>query len=574
MDYVNIQTNRLSYSTSADFKARGTDGLLQGVRSMAIANKHHSSMRVAVVSASRAQRESLKSLIEDNGPKVVTVTTMTDYLARPESVKSDVLLIDLAQATDFELEHVSDLVASAKIPVLLNESPNIPTMPGPYRDDWANNLIGKLVDLAEQGGAPKARGILDRPRYVQNSSYRLPKVMILSRSKTRRRVLELILINQGFQETHEANYDKKYALTRPGAVDIFVLDEHNLGPDEKPAFDAIVAQTNVPVTQCNSSQIPTDAGERRQWGQKFAAQLIQLHKKQHPISDALRSRSDDNLSAVWAQETSSDAIDHAAAQSDWGDRMAAKLARIRMSIKSNRDDFMAETRTHTFGKSSSEVATIEEQPERAKIVPITEQVSASIAEAKRESAELQQRIAKELERDLKYLRPETAAALRKVKDNELHAQTDTAGHEIPNEKAKTLTPTTTELELVDASNLENLPRTPHPGEHPAAARSSASADQQAAEIARVFDLNDQMNRADEALINKAKKDAAEFSFSKLEIVDDGGNPFVRKPSGAKKLSPKAPAAKKVSKAYRSKSPLARIINTIHDIQKKMPKIFN
>jgi hypothetical protein len=533
---------------------------------MAIANKHHSSMRVAVVSASRIQRESLRTLIEDNGPRVVSAATLQDYLSNQEALNPDVLLIDLEHATDSELERVSDFVATSMIPVLFNESPTIPTMPGPYRDDWANNLIGKLVDLTERGAHPSPRGLLSRPRYVQSSTYRLPKVLVLSRSKTRRRVLELILINQGFQETNEAYFDLRYAAPRDGAVDVIVVDEHNVGPDEQDAFDAIVAQDKVPVYRCNSSQVPTSAGERRVWGQKFAGQLIQLHKKRHALPDVSRTTSTilsapgGAFSAPHDEDTASD---------QWGDRMAQKLAKLRMSIKSNHDDFMSDiatATTDTATKSPSVADTQIDQPEPKKTVSIADQVSAHIEEAQHESALMQQRIEQELQRDMKYRRPETAAAPRNAGNPD-----DTK----PQPKAKPAVSRTPELKIVDASNLDDVPRTRHPGEHPANAKPSESFQNE--QIARFFDLNEQMTRVDEARTAKIKKDASKFSFDHLAVAQDAGigNPFAKKPA-PKKASPGGPGSKPKTpvKPYRSKTTLARLINTLHDVKKLIPKIFN
>lgn len=242
-------------------------------------NSKPSMMRVAVVSASRNQREHLKRLIEEHGPKVVGISGFRDYNATIGAQKPDVLLIDLDQADDSSLDRMERLVEQSKIPILFNESTAIPMSPGPYRDDWVDNLVGKLYSLAQTRSVADMPTLLGRPRYTGGTArLALPKVLIITHSKTRRRVLQIILAEQAIKETDTADYRAVFNRDMLKKYDAVLLDHHNVGPEDATTFDQLLSQKDVPVQLCNSSQIPPAALERTSWGAKLAGQLIKIGK--------------------------------------------------------------------------------------------------------------------------------------------------------------------------------------------------------------------------------------------------------------------------------------------------------
>lgn len=514
-------------------------------------NHRSSEMRVAIVSASKIQRESLKTLIEQNGPIVTGAANFRDFFKQPTNNKPDVLLVDLDHANDDELEKMSALIAENNIPVLFNDSPNVPTAPGLLRDDWANNLIGKLYELAQPKTNRKPYGLLDRPRFVQQNAFRSPRVLILSRSKTRRRVLELILINQGFNETTEAAYDPRFTNIKRRDFDVIVMDEHNLGPDQAPIFNSLLSQSDTPVHLCNSSKIPTAVAERKQWGRQLAGQLIQLHRKHSPLPRSATTTA--ALEAMKHSEQTTASVDTA---EKWGDRMADKLSRLRSSIKTNHDDFMGESVTTPAPAMLPE----------AHGPSIIEKVTAHIEESKTESKSMQQRISKELKRDLKYLPPEKLAAIQPA-SNELFQDNESTERVIekssPNKKRN--------LDMVDSSNFEKLPKLPIPGLETDPIASVKNQAMTESEIERFFDFNKKLEEADRLIMEKARQSATTAKKNvkhKLMIVDDNVmNPFVSQPSRTRN-------SKVTAKPYRKKTAMARIVNSLHDIKRLIPKIFN
>lgn len=265
-----------------------------------------SKMRVAVISASRNQREHLRRLIEEHGPKVVGASGFRDYNATIGSQKPDVLLIDLDQADDAALDRMERLIEQSKIPILFNESTAIPLTPGPYRDDWLDNLVGKLFNLAQKQDAHNTSALLDRPRYTNTGTrFALPKVLVISHSKTRRRVLQIILASQAIKDTAETSFAEGYRPEAIKAYDVLLLDEHNVGPEDAAVFDQILAQSEVPVKLCNSSRIPHSESERNRWGIQLSGQLIKIFRSvfDNPVPNSANEMPENLLAVNWAAKT-------------------------------------------------------------------------------------------------------------------------------------------------------------------------------------------------------------------------------------------------------------------------------
>lgn len=294
-------------------------------------------MRVAVVSASRNQREHLKRLIEEHGPKVIGVSGFRDYNSAYGDQKPDVLLIDLDQADDASLARLDRMVEQSKIPILFNESTAIPMMPGPYRDDWVDNLVGKLYGLAQKQSTAPTSTFLNRPRYSNTTPrYAMPKVLVISHSKTRRRVLQIILASHAIKDTVETSYAAGYDRENIEKYDLLLLDDHNVGPEDATTFEQLLSQPYVPVQVCNSSHIPPTASERNQWGMKLAGQLIKLART-NAKSTA------DKTPEIPVKESSIDA--------QWGDRIASTLTVVRDTIRSGASHDESVATTHTTSAS-------------------------------------------------------------------------------------------------------------------------------------------------------------------------------------------------------------------------------
>ena len=77
-------------------------------------------MRVSIVSVSRNQREHLKRLIEQHGPRVVGMSGFRDYDLTREEQDPDVLLVDLDQADDTSLTRIETLLEQTSVPMLFN----------------------------------------------------------------------------------------------------------------------------------------------------------------------------------------------------------------------------------------------------------------------------------------------------------------------------------------------------------------------------------------------------------------------------------------------------------------------
>lgn len=420
---------------------------------MKLTRTDSSKMRVAVVSASRSQREHLKRLIEEHGPKVIGVSSFQDYYRAAGAQKPDVLLIDLDQADDASLARLERMVDQSKIPILFNESTAIPMMPGPYRDDWVDNLVGKLYGLAQKQHTAPSSTLLDRPRFSNTAPrHALPKVLVISHSKTRRRVLQIILASHAIKDTAETNYIAGYDRDNIAKYDLLLLDEHNVGPEDSAAFEQLLSQSQVPVQICNSSHIPPAASERNQWGMKLAGQLIKLAKARSAIN---------KVPQTTTEETP--------IEEQWGDRIASTLTVVRETITNGA--------AHTEpGKPTQDAAQAKNVKTAAAPLPLP---------------------AATPRKDLKYRSPKnTGGSMNRTASktsNEVTAAkvTGNAETQIPNKFAKPKSPTIDITPIVDATtpdvvrNDSTMDNTIN----------NMTLDEQSSEIARFFnfDFNPELN---------------------------------------------------------------------------------
>ena len=286
-------------------------------------------MRVSIVSVSRNQREHLKRLIEQHGPRVTGMSGFRDYDLTRDELPPDVLLVDLDQADDASLTRIERLLEQSNVPMLFNESMAVPTTPGPYRDDWVDNLVGKLYTLATHRNLAAKSSLSDRPRYAQTVGHTLPNVLIVAHSKTRRRVLQIILASQGIRDSTETSFDANFIAERIEDYDALVVDEHNVSPEEQSILRDLTAQTRVPVQVCNSSSIPYAALARRKWGIELAGKVIKISKL-NPTSPAASVAIQAPLHV--AADTPSHAFVALNGEHEWGNRLSAVLAQARTNL--------------------------------------------------------------------------------------------------------------------------------------------------------------------------------------------------------------------------------------------------
>ncbi len=286
-------------------------------------------MRVSIVSVSRNQREHLKRLIEQHGPRVVGMSGFRDYDLTRDGQYPDVLLVDLDQADDASLTRIERLLDQSNVPVLFNESTAVPITPGTYRDDWVDNLVGKLYNLATHRSLLAKAPLSSRPRYAQTADHALPNVLIVAHSKTRRRVLQIILAAQGIQDSTEISFDADFIAERIEHYDALLVDEHNVSPEEQIVLAKLTSQTQVPVQLCNSSTIPYSAVERRTWGIQLAGKIIKISKFQSSIPAPVVT------TQVLANRPTHTPISHFIAingEHEWGNRLSEVLAQVRTSL--------------------------------------------------------------------------------------------------------------------------------------------------------------------------------------------------------------------------------------------------
>lgn len=288
-------------------------------------------MRVSIVSASRNQREYLKRLIEQHGPHVVGMSGFRDYDINRYEQRPDVVLVDLGQADDISLTRIEALLEQSNIPILFNESAFVPITAGAYRDDWIDHLVEKLYTLATHRTLLAKPTLSDRPRYAQTEGHTLPNVLIIAHSKTRRRVLQIILAAQGIRDSTEISFKADFIAQHIEHYDAVLVDEHNISPEEQAIFDKLTAQTQVPIQICNSSTIPYSALARRTWGIQLAGKIIKISKLKSELppetitipiptsSDTPTYAPPDDLIAINGEH-------------EWGNRLSEVLAQVRSNL--------------------------------------------------------------------------------------------------------------------------------------------------------------------------------------------------------------------------------------------------
>ncbi|MBI3776545.1 MAG: hypothetical protein HY273_13560, partial [Gammaproteobacteria bacterium] len=475
-------------------------------------------MRVSIVSVSRNQREHLKRLIEQHGPRVVGMSGFRDYILPRDEQYPDVLLVDLDDADDASLTRIEGLLEQSNVPVLFNESTAVPTAPGPYRDDWVDNLVGKLYILATQRSLIAKAGLSERPRYAQTVDYSLPNVLIVSHSKTRRRVLQIILAAQGIRDSTETAFESKFIAERIEHYDALLVDEHNVSPDEQKILSQLTSQTQVPVQVCNSSTVPYSGLARRQWGIQLAAKIIKSSKLKTNASPVTTVTRESLRTPITVPANQFIAVN---GEHEWGSRLSEVLSQVRTNLihqatpakvskaappkapkSAAPEPIRSPVQQTPVASQAVDVVGCDEQPSLVSDSSNMPQIKQLAVEAKLNEASTPEIIAKQ--RNVAHInktnpkQPTTQAAnppaTTKSVITPIRAATNTAGavrKAEPTQKKKAILSSD---DLIDATNLDSLPVTPPPKMKSAKpAEPLQNDDARDTEIERFFDFDKELD---------------------------------------------------------------------------------
>lgn len=252
----------------------------------------NSPLRVTILSDSVVQRASLKTLLSEQGSKIVDENSLGGYDPDALHDPTDVLLIDLKNAADLSLDKLEDLMDNSRIPVLFNDGATIPATEGPVRDDWAHNLTNKLYKLANKElDNPALKKKKRRPsHHVSANKFQntktpalkkdFPRVAIISKSKTRRNVLKNLLNQQGLINIKTQSFKDIDLNNLKNSVDILLVDKHNIiDKYDISSLNNITRQKSVGHLVCNSSKIPLDSKKREALGNKLLKKLTSIATK-------------------------------------------------------------------------------------------------------------------------------------------------------------------------------------------------------------------------------------------------------------------------------------------------------
>jgi chemosensory pili system protein ChpB (putative protein-glutamate methylesterase) len=106
-------------------------------------------LRVALVSRSSRQCQSLTTILTNNGFEVIGEEVLRARMSqRLDRQVADVLLLDLDQVGDDSDDVVEEWIETADVPILFNDVPVPQTGSGARGAAWGRRLAGKLLDLA------------------------------------------------------------------------------------------------------------------------------------------------------------------------------------------------------------------------------------------------------------------------------------------------------------------------------------------------------------------------------------------------------------------------------------------
>ncbi len=533
-------------------------------------------MRVSIVSVSRNQREHLKRLIEQHGPRVVGMSGFRDYDLTRDEQHPDVLLVDLDQADDASLTRIERLLDQSNVPVLFNESTAVPTTPGPYRDDWVDNLVGKLYNLATHRSLLVRPGLSDRPRYAQTVGHALPNVLIVAHSKTRRRVLQNILAAQGIRDSTETSFEPNFIAERMVHYDALLVDEHNVSPEEHMVLTSLTAQSRVPVQVCNSSKIPYAAVLRRTWGIQLAGKIIKISKLR-PASPSLAVATVPPVNAPAYSPRHFVAVN---GEHEWGSRLSEVLAQVRTNltqqaaaakVKLKKPAPLNPSKTTTTALSTASnnaSAASEDQPSLTTDQSIMAQFDARVIETRQNKATATLGIIathQEIKGRQNQEKPSTRQVASGVTSPPASVATKKPNLVDPTLKSSPapvrVKKTLSASDIIDASNLDSLPVMPPPRSRHTPPIAPLPVDARDSEIERFFDFDKELDISQQRhalgeghVLNSATHD----EVVPWDAEKEQTNPFSKSSS--------ALATKKQRSTSRD--------SLMSRIRKKLPKIFH
>jgi len=235
-------------------------------------------LRVAILSDSAIQRAALKQVLKNQGTQIVHEDSLGAYHPNDLAGPTDVLLVDLKNAGDLSLQKLDDLLEDNRLPILFNDGETIPTDEGPVRDDWVNNLTTKLFILANKPIykiSKKNKVTKLKPSDSTNTLLKkdFPRITIVSKSKTRRNVLQNILHYQGLTTVHIKSFDDVDIEKTRKTTDILLLDQHNIGEGDIKFFETLKKQKIMGYIICDSSKLPLRSKDRQALGAKLTQKL-------------------------------------------------------------------------------------------------------------------------------------------------------------------------------------------------------------------------------------------------------------------------------------------------------------
>lgn len=130
-------------------------------------------LRVAIVSDSESQRTNLRLMLERSGVQVAINSRLeAELLKRLNANVADVLLIDLDEELDEDEELLDELVDTAPVPILFNDSAATRQLSSVYDSSWGRKLANKLASLVDgtqmSVGNAGHKIALETPEYVAN----------------------------------------------------------------------------------------------------------------------------------------------------------------------------------------------------------------------------------------------------------------------------------------------------------------------------------------------------------------------------------------------------------------------
>ncbi|MCW9030272.1 MAG: hypothetical protein OQK58_02185, partial [Gammaproteobacteria bacterium] len=105
-------------------------------------------IRIAITSDSVTHRNYLQKSMEYNGIQVVLNESLTEkFMNKLDSIKSDVLIFDVASIEDEHIEYLERLLEQSKIPVIIDDVSALTLNEPKASFEWNNKLLKKIANI-------------------------------------------------------------------------------------------------------------------------------------------------------------------------------------------------------------------------------------------------------------------------------------------------------------------------------------------------------------------------------------------------------------------------------------------